>query len=253
MKSLICLMVSMLTATGIYAESGKTIILDPGHEPWNRKMANTRTGESGANLVFAKSLESIINENEKYGIILTLDKNGYNPTINEFEKTHRHVVHARRKFSRDKPKADPTNRYHQMLYSRGLFFHKRFSKNIDAEVFVSLHYNEPAEKADYHGFCVYYSTKGTCASQSKELAIAIRDALVDKGYQTSTNGGERHGYAEGNFAVLRMASIEVPAVLIEIGYISNTQDKKDANDLKKTEAKAGVVYQALDSFLSRRR
>ncbi len=266
MNTLKTIILSLITATSLSAaEPKKTIILDPGHEPWNKNYG--ASGEAQANLVFSRALETIINEHEKYNAILTCNDLGYDQQVNRFGKVYSHVISSRAKIREHEEKQkskkkrkekQKMSRYDQMLYARGLFFHPDFSPEpLHATAFVSLHYNDTVgnNPKKYHGFCVYYKPQEKYGMQSKELAISLCNALTAEGYKKSTNPGERFGHGEHpkNLIVLRTASREVPAVLIELGYITHKKDKEDAFNKEKVAEKARVVYRALDDFLSRRK
>ncbi len=227
----------------------KVIVLDPGHESWTQS-SWVKSGEAQANLKFAKSLEEIIKKEGKYEVISTLDERGYNPLLKRFEKKFRKRIHTIRRAYENRH--HPAEGYYQMLHVRSLFFHHRFNYS-PADVFVSIHHNEPGDGRDYHGFCIYYTYHGKAAQEAKELAVVLRDALVSNGYGTSTNGGEKNGYTVRDFAVLHHATETVAAVLMELGYISNKEDKEAAYTDTSVGKKASIVYKVLDDFLSRRK
>lgn len=247
---------SLITATSLYAaEPKKTIILDPGHEPWNKQSSWYQSGEAQANLKFAKSLEATIMKEGKYEVITTLNEQGYNPLLVNFEKKQREkVTSIRQQYNDNKKLTLDTQHYYQMLHVRALFFQPEY-KTQKADIFVSIHHNVPGEEGSkmHYGFCIYYSDNGACGEQSKDLAVAIKNALVKAGYQLSTNGGEKKGFFAKDFAVLHHATKAVPAVLMELGYITHHQDKEDAYDNEKVAQKAKVIYRVLDDFLSRRK
>ncbi|MBI4441199.1 N-acetylmuramoyl-L-alanine amidase [Candidatus Woesearchaeota archaeon] len=237
-------LLSVLTATSVNAA---TIVLDPGHEPWGDSV------EAKANLTFAQSLERIIAR--KHTAFLTLNENGYAPLLVDFEKNHRQdVTQLRREYTGEKDQHMQPGMYFQMLHVRSLFFQPQF-KTYNADLFVSIHYNAPGAGGSnkLHGFCIYYSACGPRAQESRDLAIAIRNALVANGYTKSTTGGEKDGILAVDFTVLHHANKAVPGVLIELGYITNKGDRAAAFNNDAVAKKASVIYKALDDFLSRRK
>lgn len=256
MRLLQSILFSVITATSLYAaEPKRTIILDPGHEPWNKYDHWVHSGEAGANIKFSRALEDIIKKENKYETILTVHEENYNPILIDFEKKQRKNITAiRQRYTGGKKQTLYTRHYYQMLHVRALFFQPEY-KTQKADIFVSIHHNEPGEEGSkmHHGFCIYYSDNDVYAKQSKDLAIAIKDALVKAGYSLSTNGGEKRGFFAKDFAVVHHATKAVPAVLMELGYITHDQDKEDAHNDEKVRQKAKVIYRVLDDFLSRRK
>ena len=106
-------------------------------------------------------------------------------------------------------------------------------KNYD--YFVSFHRNSSSSSA-VNGVETFTS-KGASV-KSRELAEKIQKALVDVGYHD-------RGVKTENFYVLR--NTKAPAVLIEIGFISNDKDN-EIFDLKRTEiikAISGAILEQL--------
>jgi N-acetylmuramoyl-L-alanine amidase len=89
-----------------------------------------------------------------------------------------------------------------------------------AEIFVSIHFNSCPSK-EVHGIEVYYTD---CAenkrrsSESKKLASAILNKTVNR------SGALSRGVRSAHFVVIRETNI--PAILVEGGYITNLTERK---------------------------
>lgn len=103
----------------------------------------------------------------------------------------------------------------------------RLARSLKAEVFISLHYNQ-AENPRAKGIEVYLSDReGIYKKQSLALATAIEKQLV------AQIGFKSRGVKFANFQVLRETRDDCLAVLVELGFVSNSEEmehlSKDAN------------------------
>lgn len=105
-----------------------------------------------------------------------------------------------------------------------LYERSAFANSLDAAVFVSIHSNSAGAEAA-NGIEVYYSTQNNEADygvKSSELAQRILDAVI---YYTKANNRK---VKTENHAVTRTS--DMPAVLIEIGFITNDEEIKNLLD-----------------------
>lgn len=89
----------------------------------------------------------------------------------------------------------------------------RVTNSVQPSAFVSVHINALESTSDIHGIETYYQTE-----QSKPLAQSIHQSLV-----TLLNVPDR-GVRKARFYVINHT--QVPAILAEVGYISN-KDERD--------------------------
>lgn len=90
----------------------------------------------------------------------------------------------------------------------------RISNNANATIFISIHLNS-FSKASANGVeTLYYPT----SSKGKKLATDVQNAIVSAGLCNSDRGIK----SRGNLSVLKRTN--APAILIELGFISNAKD-----------------------------
>jgi N-acetylmuramoyl-L-alanine amidase len=106
-----------------------------------------------------------------------------------------------------------------------------------ASLFVSIHCNAAAN-SDANGYEVWY-----CNGSAKSLALArrIHGSIKD-------NIGTRdRGVKAGNFYVLRKTSM--PAVLVELGFVTNAVEERLLNDPEWTANMAQAIAKGIEDYL----
>lgn len=117
-----------------------------------------------------------------------------------------------------------------------------FAKKNFAETFVSIHVNAAGSTAA-KGTEVYYdSSTNPNASESKQLANKIHNSIL-KG----ANMVDR-GVRDQRFYVIR--NNNVAAVLVELGFITNSDDFKKLSSDQYAEIYAEAIYQGLVQYYS---
>lgn len=124
------------------------------------------------------------------------------------------------------------------LYERAYF-----PTTVQADMFISLHMNAVSDTS-VNGTAVYYSllnvSKNSGGLTGKLLASALETKLV------SALGTKNNGIKTANFVVIRETA--VPAVLIELGFITNASDRKIITT-KSTQMKAAkTIYDTVMSL-----
>ncbi len=114
------------------------------------------------------------------------------------------------------------------------------SKKVGADLFVSLHMN--ASVASYpSGTEVYYSKNNNTAN-----AAGLTSKIFASYFQTSlvqSMGTENRGVKEDAFTVIYRNT--VPAVLIELGFLSNSDDFSKLSNPEYQELAAKTIYDTL--------
>lgn len=117
-----------------------------------------------------------------------------------------------------------------------------FAKKNYAETFVSIHVNSAGSSAA-KGTEVYYdSSTNPNASESKQLANKIHNNILK-----DANMADR-GVRDQRFYVIR--NNNVAAVLVELGFISNSDDFKKLTSDQYAEIYAEAIYQGLVQYYS---
>ena len=128
-----------------------------------------------------------------------------------------------------------------VVYSRttDVFFelHERANKanKGNADIFVSIHCNSAVNNAARGVETYHYAN----SSQGARLARAIQTSIV-----TSNTFSQNRGVKTANFVVLRQT--KMPAALIELGFISNSQDaqilRTKQNEIAEAVARGILSY-----------
>lgn len=117
----------------------------------------------------------------------------------------------------------------------------RLAKILKADAFVSIHCNQAPNKRA-QGFEIFLSNR-PLYSKSSILADALRERL------NGLLGIHDRGTKRANFQVLRETYGHCPAVLLEIGFISNNVEAAHAYKMESRTAIALTLMEALTKTL----
>lgn len=116
-----------------------------------------------------------------------------------------------------------------------------FSKEVEADLYISLHMNSSVSSAA-NGTEVYYcklnKNKTASGLDSKKMAKLMYNKLVSK-LKT-----KRRGVHSANFVVVKYNS--VPAILIELGFLSGNKDYKKLTKSSFQKKSAKTIYETVD-------
>jgi len=123
------------------------------------------------------------------------------------------------------------------------------ANSIDADLFVSIHYNFSSSQ-EAEGIEVYYYKEEKRPLpfrivQSKELGQEVLRKVI------KNTGAESRGVKQANFAVIR--ETKMPAVLVEAGFLSNPKEREKLRDQKYLEAVAKGIAHGVDQYLANHR
>jgi len=119
-------------------------------------------------------------------------------------------------------------RYKDTLIS--LSHRTKLARSLQPDLFISLHCNH-AKNRKARGIEVFVPVpKANKVNPYKETSIKTAEHII-KGLDTKL-GFENRGIKQGNFQVLRETRNTCPSILIEMGFLSNTDE---ANYLEKEE------------------
>jgi len=119
----------------------------------------------------------------------------------------------------------------------------KLAKALNADLFLSLHCNH-SDNPDARGVEVYASRKqGKFTKTSVFIGYQIERALCE------AIGYECRGVKFGNFQVLRETTDYCPAVLIELGFLSNLDE---SDYLANSNQNKRLAFLIINSFKERR-
>ena len=189
--------------------SQKVIIVDAGHGGIDSGANRPGVLEKDINLAIALELKQILNH---YGAKVVLSRQSDVELSSECDNER------------------VKGRYHRDLAAR-----VEMAEESDADLFISIHANA-ASKTSQRGTEVYYYAKSAI---SKDLSTAIQAQLQKITQNLST-------IRSGDFFVLRRN--KVPAVLIEVGYITNPEERTLLQSAEYQRKIAEAIGSAINSF-----
>ncbi|HAB60715.1 MAG TPA: hypothetical protein DCE48_08445 [Lachnospiraceae bacterium] len=119
-----------------------------------------------------------------------------------------------------------------------------FAKKVGADLFISLHMNSASASAN--GTETYYSTVNN-KTQSNGLSSAKLAAVFQNGIVDTFDFYNRK-VKTANFAVIKNNT--VPAILIELGFMSNSSDFAKLNNSKNQKEYAARLYELTEDVFS---
>ena len=118
-----------------------------------------------------------------------------------------------------------------------------FTNRNEAEIFVSIHVNSFGSSTA-HGTETYYSiTAGDMYKEDQDLATFINSQIVKNANMYN------RGVKTAPFYVTR--NVIIPAVLVELGFISNDTDRAKLVSDKYVEIYAESIYQGIVQYYSK--
>ena len=111
------------------------------------------------------------------------------------------------------------------------------ANNWGADYFISIHTNSSERPAAQGVEAYVYRLGGT----SQRLAQSIVDAVSDE------LGSVNRGVMQANFAVLRRTNM--PAVLVELGYLTNQTEALNLNSPAWQKAVAKAIFNGIVSYV----
>jgi|JI10StandDraft_1071094.scaffolds.fasta_scaffold00378_7 N-acetylmuramoyl-L-alanine amidase len=116
------------------------------------------------------------------------------------------------------------------------------ANDTKSKLFVSIHYNA-FKDPQASGIEVYYYNKESKwrQDQSKQLATLVLNEML------AATGAKSRGIKTGNFHVIREANM--PAILIEGGFITNPQEYSHLSDQKYLEKMATSIADGIEKYL----
>jgi N-acetylmuramoyl-L-alanine amidase len=194
-------------ASALVQKRNPTIVIDPGHG-----------GEDGGTSGKSATLEKDINLNVALELEKLLKISGFN--VEMTRRTDVSVCDDNLDTVRQRKVSDIHNRL-------------KFVESKEDCIFISIHQNYFPD-GRYNGAQVFYSQKN---DKSKELAENIKSRIVQL---LQPNNKRETKPATSSIYLLWHA--EVPAVLVECGFLSNDSENKKLNDKVYQNQMAFAIY-----------
>jgi N-acetylmuramoyl-L-alanine amidase len=115
----------------------------------------------------------------------------------------------------------------------------KFINNLKPDLVLSLHVNGN-KNTEVSGVEFYVSPKNSKYEQSKNIADHLNSRLVNN------HNLKSHGVKDANFMILR--DIQYPSITIELGYLSNDNDRKYLTDNDQQEKIAATILEAVSEL-----
>jgi N-acetylmuramoyl-L-alanine amidase len=228
------------SADGLRLHLKKVIVIDAGHGGKDPGAAGEVSREKDINLAAAQALKARLEATGRYRVVMTRDSDVYVPLETRVQ----------------------------------------IARRADADLFISLHSDSGAQ-ADMRGATVYtLSDKGSDRVVRKVMAQddwfinvdlpgrdrAVNQILLDLTQRATRNRSSafaeqllshisdriqllRRSHRDAGFVVL--LAPDVPAVLLEMGFITNRDDEAMLNNPTKRDRFMGAVAESIDAYFGR--
>ena len=217
---LIILAIILLTAfsyrnkylkTGSLPTTTKVIVIDPGHGGYDPgKLGDSGKDEKDINLAISLYLREYLEQSGSI-VIMTREKDS-DLYVDDGSGRRRKTI-------------DLTNR-------------KKIVKKNKPHALISIHVNSFPQPR-YYGAQTFYSKDN---EKSKQLALIIQEELarvLDK---------DNKRQVQENDDVYMIKGLDIPAVLVECGFISNPQEEQKLNDPQYQQKIAWSIYVGLQRY-----
>lgn len=196
--------------------SDHIILIDAGHGGEDGgAVGKGNVQEKELNLIIAKKLETILQDNGYLPLMTRVDDVSIHDTDNASIK--------------NKKRSDLNNRLKMM-------------DNSNAQVFISIHMNEFSE-SKYRGAQVFYSSN----NEKSKLLGETMQARFKAELEGSQNREAKK--ADSNIFLLKKATI--PAIIVECGFLSNPEDLALLQTEEYQDRVAQAIYSGLMDYFSK--
>jgi len=116
------------------------------------------------------------------------------------------------------------------------------ANDTKSKLFVSIHFNA-FKDPKVSGIEIYYYNRGSKSrsSDSKKLADTVLKGLI------ASTSAKNRGIKTGNFHVIRETNM--PAILIEGGFVTNPQEHSNLSDQQYVEKMARSIANGIEKYL----
>ncbi|WP_058486040.1 N-acetylmuramoyl-L-alanine amidase CwlD [Defluviitalea phaphyphila] len=189
----------------------RVIVIDPGHGGFDPgKLGTNGVHEKDINLAIALKLQSYLEQSGAYVIITRNTDEG----LNEEGDTNKKSSDMRRR--------------------------KELINSSEADILISIHQNSFTQ-SKYKGAQVFYHGH---SKEGERLAKSIQNKF--KEFVDATN--KREAKANTDYYILR--TTEIPAVIVECGFLSNPEEEANLNNEIYQEKVAWAIYAGIVDYFN---
>lgn len=201
-------------AVGSFSNKARLIVIDPGHGGFDPgKKGNKGRDEKHLNLEISLYLGQYLEENG-YRVIMTREEDV------------------------DLYKDDGSGRRMKTI---DLVNRKDIVIKNKPHALVSIHLNS-FPQSQYYGAQTFYSSDN---DKSKELALLIQEELI----RILDNDNKRAVLHKDDLYIIK--GLDIPAVLVECGFLSNPQEEEKLNNPSYQQDVAWSIYVGLERYFKR--
>lgn len=204
-------------ATNATPITNKVIVIDAGHGlPDAGAEGFYGTTEQAINLSVALKLQKIVEQSGAKVYLTRSDENG--------------IYSSNSKTIREKKVSDAKNRV-------------QIGNENNADIFVSIHLNKFPASGSYKGWQTFYQKS---SEDSMLLAKSIQENL-NKNINIENN---RQSLPINNVYI--MEKLQIPAIIVECGFLSNEEETKNLKDEKYQNKLAWGIYLGIQDYFNKK-
>ena len=203
---------SKTVATMATPVSSKTIIIDAGHGGEDGgAVSNNGVSEAEINLKIALKLQQLLEQSGSNVILTRSDNNA--------------IYDVDKKTLREKKNSDIRNRV-------------KIGNGSSADIFVSIHLNKIPEN-QYYGWQTFFKDGN---EDGKRLATCIQNNLNE----TMQKENKRTPLKINNVYIIK--HVEIPTVIVECGFLSNSEEEKQLQQEEYQTKLAWGIYNGIMEY-----
>lgn len=192
--------------------SSKTIIIDAGHGGEDGgAVSNNGISEAEINLKIALKLQQLLEQSGSNVVLTRSDNNA--------------IYDVDKKTLRDKKNSDIRNRV-------------RIGNDSSADIFVSIHLNKIPEN-QYYGWQTFFKDGN---EDGNRLATCIQNNLNE----TMQKENKRTPLKINNVYIIK--HVEIPTVIVECGFLSNSEEEKQLQQEEYQTKLAWGIYNGIMEY-----
>ena len=203
---------SKTVATMATPVSSKTIIIDAGHGGEDGgAVSNNGVSEAEINLKIALKLQQLLEQSGSNVVLTRSDNNA--------------IYDVDKKTLREKKNSDIRNRV-------------KIGNGSSADIFVSIHLNKIPEN-QYYGWQTFFKDGN---EDGKRLATCIQNNLNE----TMQKENKRTPLKINNVYIIK--HVEIPTVIVECGFLSNSEEEKQLQQEEYQTKLAWGIYNGIMEY-----